>query len=252
MPNQAIVTCRMVNRLIPDPEITLKKYTNGVDADVAPGPSIAAGTEVVWSYRVTNTGNVTLSDIVVDDSDAGVSPVCDETSLAPGASTECLATGTAEAGDYANIGTVTATGPGPDGDEEVEASDPSHYFGVAPGIDIEKATNDVDADSAPGPFIPVGGDVEWTYVVHNTGNETLTNVVVTDDVLGDITGACEAAIEPLDPDETATCTVQGTAELGPYANTATVTADAENGPVQDSDGSHYFGTEPEIDDPRNS
>ena len=45
-----------------------------------------------------------------------------------------------------------------------------------PDIDIEKATNGEDADTPTGPEIPVGGAVEWTYVVTNTGNVDLTNV----------------------------------------------------------------------------
>ena len=48
-------------------------------------------------------------------------------------------------------------------------------------IDIEKATNGEDADNPTGPFILVGDPVEWTYVVTNTGDVQLSNVVVTDD-----------------------------------------------------------------------
>ena len=63
----------------------------------------------------------------------------------------------------------------------VSDTDPSHYFGAAPGIDIEKATNGSDADHPPGPFMPVGGAVTWTYVVTQRGQRRLTGVTVTDD-----------------------------------------------------------------------
>ena len=49
-----------------------------------------------------------------------------------------------------------------------------------PAIDIEKSTNGVDADTAPGPLVPVGNTVTWTYLVTNTGNDTLSGVAVTD------------------------------------------------------------------------
>lgn len=52
---------------------------------------------------------------------------------------------------------------------------------VGAAVDIEKATNGQDADSAPGPTIAVGGTVTWTYTVTNTGTEPLSAVVVTDD-----------------------------------------------------------------------
>ena len=111
--------------------------------------------------------------------------------------------------DYENEGTVTATGAG----QQVTDSDFSHYFGVAAGIDIEKSTNGADADNPPGPFIPVGNAVTWTYVVRNTGNATITGATVTDDVLGPIT--CPAAIDPLVVGESVTCTAPaGTAPPG--------------------------------------
>ena len=50
----------------------------------------------------------------------------------------CTATGTAVAGQYANIGTATGTPPA---GQPPSDTDPSHYFGSAPGIDIEKSTN---------------------------------------------------------------------------------------------------------------
>ena len=141
----------------PWPAIDIEKHTNGQDADTLPGPSIAIGSQVEWSYLVTNTGNVPLSSVAVTDSDLG--PItCPATTLAPGAQLTCETTGTAVAGQYANTGTVTANGPsGP-----ITDSDPSHYFGVQAGIDIEKHTNGDDADLPPGPNIPVGGAVNWS------------------------------------------------------------------------------------------
>ncbi len=55
----------------PDPDIDLEKFTNGVNADHQDdAPEIAPGDVVNWTYKVTNTGNVSfmLSDVeIVDD-----------------------------------------------------------------------------------------------------------------------------------------------------------------------------------------
>ena len=59
--------------------------------------------------------------------------------------------------------------------------DPSHYFGSDAAIDIEKATNGRDADTPTGPYVDIGDDIMWTYVVVNTGNVRLSNIVVSDD-----------------------------------------------------------------------
>ena len=164
--HESIATCTMVNRVPPAPAIDIQKATNGSDADAPPGPAVPIGDPVAWTYLVTNTGNDTLSSIVVTD-DRGVAVTCPQASLAPGARMLCTASGVAAAGQYANVGSVTAVDPF---GTRVNASDPSHYFGSAPGIDIEKSTNGDDADQPPGPFIPVGNPVVWTYVVRNDGN----------------------------------------------------------------------------------
>jgi hypothetical protein len=112
--------------------LTIEKLTNGDDADFAPGPTVAIGSAVNWTYIVTNVGTVDLTEVAVED-DQGVVVSCSATTLAPQASMTCTGSGVAVAGQYANVGTATATwnamtpaGPvtGP-----AEASDPSHYFG---------------------------------------------------------------------------------------------------------------------------
>ena len=229
--------------------IDIEKATNGVDADTAPGPGIQEGEPVTWTYVVTNTGNVGLTNIVVND-DQGLALVLvnngngDET-LDVGETWTYEATGTAECGQYANLADVT-------GDYEettVTDEDPSHYFGECPGIDIEKATNGEDADTAPGPGIPQGNAVTWTYVVSNTGNLNLTDIQVTDNVLGTITNIIDQSDgdETLAVGESWVLEANGTAECGQYENEVTVTGNAGDNIVEDSDMSHYFGQCPDID-----
>jgi hypothetical protein len=45
--------------------------------------------------------------------------------------------------------------------------DPANYLGALGAIDVEKFVNDDDADDPPGPLIPVGDPVTWTYVVRS-------------------------------------------------------------------------------------
>ena len=138
----------------PGPRITIVKKTNGTDNDAAPGPTVAVGSTVTWTYLVTNTGNVTLNPVTVTDDKVGAI-TCPATSLASGASMTCTKTGIAVAGQYTNIGTVT--GKPPTG-SNVTASNPDNYFGSAPAITILKKTNGTNNDVAPGPTVSRGID----------------------------------------------------------------------------------------------
>ncbi|MBP1909050.1 DUF11 domain-containing protein [Methanolobus bombayensis] len=232
------------------PDIDIEKATNGEDADTAPGPGVAEGDLVTWTYVVTNTGNVPLSNVVVtDDQDAvpvyqsgdtNVDGILDLTET-----WTYEATGDAECGQYANIGNVT----GDYDDVTVTDEDPSHYFGECPDIDIEKATNGEDADTAPGPGVAEGDLVTWTYVVTNTGNVNLTNIQVSDDMLGSISNIVDQGDgdDTLAIGEVWTYEATGDAECGQYANEGNVTGDYDGGTVNDSDLSHYFGECPDID-----
>lgn len=224
------------------PAITVEKTTNSLDADEpGSGPEILMSCPVVWDYTVTNTGELDLTNIQLEDDKIG--PIaCPRSELAPDDSMVCTISGTASEVDYANLATVT----GLSNRGEVTDADPSHYTGILTTIVIEKATNGIDADEAPGPYIPVGDTVEWTYVVTNTSTVRLQNVLVSDDQLAD--GAVSCPATELAPGDSMTCTATGTAQADQYANIGTVTAMPENGcmPVTASDPSHYFGTVPGI------
>jgi hypothetical protein len=106
----------------PRPHIDIIKYTNGEDANTPTGPVVAVGSTVTWTYVVTNDGNVDLTNVQVTDDKLG--PVCVIGPLAVGATSTCTMTGIAQAGQYANLGTVT----GNYGQIVVTDADPSHYF----------------------------------------------------------------------------------------------------------------------------
>ena len=130
-----------------------------------------------------------------------------------------------------------------------------------PNIDIEKATNGVDADTTGAADVPVinnGGNVTWTYVVTNTGQTPINTVVVTDDNgtssnLNDdfnptFSGGDTNGDNILDLDETWTYTASGTATTGAYTNQATVTGVSSTGiNIADADNSNYVGIAPTID-----
>jgi plastocyanin len=221
--------------------LTIEKATNGQDADDPTGPIVPVGSTVTWTYVVTNTGNVTLTAVTISD-DKIANLDCPVVTLAPGESTTCTVTGTAAAGQYGNVGSVVGTPPtGPN----VTDTDPSHYFGVLPGIALQKLTNGFDADGETGPELVVGDTVTWTYVVSNTGNVTLTNIIVTDDKEGPV-----CTIPSLAPQTAATCQLTGTVTAGQYANLGAAVGQPE-GPdgepldetVSDTDPSHYYGEE---------
>ena len=251
IPNRAIVTCQMVNRATPQPSVELKKFTNGDDADTPPGPfipTITAGapTPITWTYQVTNTGNDTLTGIVVTD-DRGVVVTCPKSALAPAESMTCTGQGVAAdpstlpGGVYSNTGSVSAVDPFR---TTVTDSDPSHYTPVAPGIGLVKLINGLGADEIPGLALPVGAPIIFDYVVSNTGTSPLDTIVLSDDVLGPIT--CPQAT--LAVGASMTCTASGTAQAGFHQNIGTVTGrdTLVGATVRDTDPANYFGAAPAV------
>ncbi len=233
--------------------IEIEKRVAGYVADIAPGPQFPIGTQVEWTYVVSNTGNVVLEDVAVTD-DQGVVVTCPQDTLDASESMTCTGVGVVTAGDYVNVGSVTGTNPNTD--ETVDAEDPANHTGIDPTLDIEKRINGEHVTSAPGPFLAVGSDITWTYIVSNNTTLRITEIAVTDDQ--GVTVTCPETA--LDAGESMTCTGSGTATAGQYVNvgTAVGTPVDENGdPFLNEDGdpittnpvtddSFYFGSDPSV------
>jgi len=115
-----------------------------------------------------------------------------------------------------------------------------------PSIELVKLTNGIDVFPADPVALTVGDPVTWTYLVTNTGNRILTDIALADDMEGAIT--CPKTT--LAVEESMVCSATGTAIVGTYVNTATVTASGAGpeGPmlVADLDASSYVATPAEV------
>lgn len=226
--------------------IDLEKSTNRVDADTqADGLQLVADCSVTWRYEVTNTGELPLHSVNLQDDKIGAIQ-CPSATLAVGEAMTCFSTGTAIEGDYGGEATVTALSDA----GTVSDIDASYYTGVQATIQLEKSTNGQDADDAPGPQLEVGSSVRWEYVVTNTGDAALTDIVVTDNKISADEISCPQ--NSLAPGESLRCTATGIARPDQYRNDALVTARAEidsSGDclISDTDTSHYFAGTPGID-----
>lgn len=152
--------------------------------DTEPGTFTARGEAVIYTFLITNTGNVTLTDAGVQEgtfSGTGLlgAPVCaaSAASLIPGAQTTCTATyaltqDDVDAGHVSNDATAFATPP-----DHIPFSSPSDDAVVtidsAPAIAITKS-------ASPGPYTKVGDVVEYTFDVINNGNVTLGAIGITE------------------------------------------------------------------------
>ncbi|TPK05869.1 hypothetical protein FJ872_25525 [Mesorhizobium sp. B2-5-9] len=125
-----------------------------------------------------------------------------------------------------------------------------------PGIGIDKVTVDGTA-IGDGLSVLAGDTITWQYTVSNTGNVALSNIVVTDDhndvvVTAVLSGGFNVGDTNHDGKLDTTehwsfiGTSTGTAVVGDYTNVGTVTGSAGAVNVTDSDGSSYFGADPEI------
>jgi uncharacterized repeat protein (TIGR01451 family) len=210
-------------------------------ADTAPGPYLPLGTAPWFRLTLTNTGTVILTELVLSDADLDLTTCPLPTSLAAGGAITCTVAGAWTAGRQLNTAATSAAFTDDAGTRQaVETSDVAYYYGSGPSIDVELATNGVDADAAPGPYLLAGEPVTWRYAITNTGNTELTAISVTDQVQGAVT--CPA--DTLAAGAAMTCEIASTAAPGAYATTAAVTATPPAGAdVTDSDPSHYVGVQ---------
>lgn len=219
--------------------------------------TIIQGESIIWEYKVTNPGDVALSNVTVTDNQ-GVTPTSllngdgfnvgdlnEDGKLDTNETWIYTAAGTAIDGVYTNTG--TASGSFTDDANHTAtptASDGSGYTGVHPAIHIDKVTTGVDSATVVNNVITphyatgdglsflAGYGVTWTYTVTNAGDVSLSNIGVTDNQPGVTpTGVLQADhihnlgdINDnglLDVGESWTFTASGTSVLGSYSNVGT-------------------------------
>ena len=115
---------------------------------------------------------------------------------------------------------------------------------LSPSISLEKLVNGEDADAAPGLLVSVAAPVTFEYRVANTGNLDLTELAVTDDILGVI----ECPSDTLSVGASMVCTIDDVSVEGPYVNIGSVSTQpidldgADFGDrIEATDAAHYFG-----------
>ncbi|MFC4222445.1 DUF7507 domain-containing protein [Lysinibacter cavernae] len=179
---------------------------------VSPTSIAAAGDAVRYSFEVTNVGNVTLSDVeVVEASFAGngtppvVSCPAAAASLAPADSVICTADYVAtqsdvDLGSVSNVAVAVGTPPGAAEGILSPESEATFTSVIAPALAVAK--------TADAPEYGTGDHVGYTFVVTNTGNATLTAIVINEVAFsgsGPIpVAACPVGVA-LAPGETLTC-----------------------------------------------
>jgi uncharacterized repeat protein (TIGR01451 family) len=201
---------------------------------VSPTSVTAAGQRVVYSFLVTNTGNVPVTGISVDEvsfSGTGAAPIatCPSAAetLAPGASVTCSAPYSVtqadiDAGSVANTATASGEDP-PDGLVTSPPSSAKVRVSAASRLGLRKSGHAVDVNHDG--VADAGDRVEWTLTATNLGATTITHLAVNDPSGGSVS----CARTTLAPGASTPCSVAPhavTAEdvsRGSVVNTATAT-----------------------------
>ncbi|MCR6625743.1 MAG: hypothetical protein NVV67_05625 [Pseudoxanthomonas sp.] len=221
------------------PSVTSPPDTTSTPIASAPGLTIVktagtptgstAGSTIAYSFLVTNTGNVTITGIVVNDAQLDAAAVCPVTTLAPGEDTTCTGTHTITQAEV-NAGVVnnsaTATGTPPTGPSVTSPPDTtSTPIASAPGLTIVKTAGTPTGSTA-------GSTIAYSFLVTNTGNVTITGIVVND---AQLDAAAVCPVTTLAPGEDTTCTgthtiTQAEVNAGVVNNSATATGTPPTGP----------------------
>ncbi len=221
----AVTTTSTANRTI------TRTATMSLDKQAGTPTGSTAGSTIAYTFIVTNTGNVTLTGVAITDAKVGAI-TCPQTTLAPGAATTCtksyvITQADVDAGVVNNTASVTGTPP--TGVTAPTATDnTSSTLTRTTTITLDKqfgGLTDIDGNGQD-----AGDRLNYTFLVTNTGNVTLTAVGITDAKVTNLT--CPSTT--LAPGASTTCTgsyllTQADVDAGHLSNTATATGTPPTG-----------------------
>ena len=214
---------------VPQPDYTVKKTAEFNGAPVSADTKVNVGDVVHYVITVTNTGNVDLTGITVEDS---LVPSAGETfNLAIGAEKKIEYDYTVTQADV-DSGSVKNVAAGKGG-----GTDPKDDEITVPAVDPEPKL-DVNKKASPSKNAKEGTVITYTITVKNTGNVTISGIDVSD-TLVNFSGNDTNNIT-LGPGDTATITYSykvtaADVEAGSVVNTATATGTAPDGTTKPSD-----------------
>lgn len=189
--------------------LTVEKTLKVKETDYVAGNKVKAGDVLTYTVKVTNTGNVSLSNIVVTDTFTGsAAPVAEDVTwtpkpetgkyeatwnvseLAAGADATLTYTYTVQDADKGKTITNTAVAASSD----TTGSDTNEVTVYNPDMAVTKAVtkvNNTEVAADKTVVVQKGNVLTYTITVKNTGDQDLTNVIVTDSMWqnGKVTGA---------------------------------------------------------------
>ncbi len=193
--------------LTPTPELSLEKRGT-VQADVVlPEGEVNVGDQITYDFTITNTGNVTLSEIDITDENSAVDLTgAALSSLAPGQSDSSfsgvytLTQEDIDAGKFIN--TATVSGSMPNEDEVTGEGEDEQNFEPVPGIQLVKTSSLIQDEVLPDDEMNAGDQIQYSFEITNTGNVTLDDILVTDSNPEVTLSGCEIdSLSPGDVDE---------------------------------------------------
>ena len=201
-------------------------HVPGIDVTKSCPALVAFGEDITYTITVTNTGNEPLVGVTVNDTLLGdITGDFDFDFSEPfpvGEVATAVVTYTPGAEEDPVSNSVTATGTG--ADSEVQATDTAVCTtDVAnPAIQIVKTVSEE--------VVPVGTTVTYTYVITNTGDVTLYDITVDDDIMGHI-----GDIPVLEPGQSVTLTKDFVVGDEPVINVGTAVGEDILGRVVSDD-----------------
>jgi len=188
--------------------------------------SASPGDTITYTYTITNTGNITVDNLTLEDDMLGTIDLDTITSLAQGDNITVTKSYVVTENDLPGPITNTANVTGTDSNgNSLSAVDSA-------SVDLKyTASIGVTKTATPNPASP-HEIITYTYVITNTGNVTISNLSLEDDMLGEIN---LDEVTSLSPGEniaaTATYTVTIDDLPGPIVNIATARGEDPLGTV---------------------
>ena len=142
--------------------------------------SAALGDTITYTYTITNTDNVTINDIALEDDPLGIIDLGGQTSLGAGENITATATYTVAEADLPGPLVNAATVSGTDLDGNLFADNATATVELSYNSELQ-VNKEADRETASPREV-----ITYTYTITNTGNMAIENITLEDDRLGPI------------------------------------------------------------------